>query len=190
MGGGPDGSIGALWSWVVGVVACVGDRRRSLFARRQRKRFNFPLRPVWAEATLAVLGCGADPRRRLRSPMPIPGRSASPSNYAEANDITVPEGGLFISHGIAIPVLIAVGVGVVMTFVATRTRFGRYVFAIGGNPEAAELAGINTRWVTVKIFMLMGALVRHRRGDLDGAPQRRDQRPGHARRAATSSPRR
>jgi D-xylose transport system permease protein len=45
-----------------------------------------------------------------------------------------------------------------MTFIATRTRFGRYVFAMGGNPEAAELAGINTRWVTVKIFILMGAL--------------------------------
>jgi D-xylose transport system permease protein len=32
------------------------------------------------------------------------------------------------------------------------------VFAIGGNPEAAELAGINTRWVTMKVFMLMGML--------------------------------
>ena len=31
-----------------------------------------------------------------------------------------------------------------MTFIAKRTRFGRYVYAIGGNPEAAELAGINT----------------------------------------------
>jgi D-xylose transport system permease protein len=46
-----------------------------------------------------------------------------------------------------------------MTFISSRTRFGRYVFAIGGNPEAAELAGINTRWVTMKIFMLMGLLV-------------------------------
>jgi D-xylose transport system permease protein len=55
-------------------------------------------------------------------------------------------------------VLIAVAVGIVMTFIATRTRFGRYVFAIGGNPEAAELAGINTRWVIMKIFMLMGLL--------------------------------
>ena len=45
-----------------------------------------------------------------------------------------------------------------MTFLMTRTRFGRYVFAIGGNPEAAELAGINTRWMTVKIFALMGML--------------------------------
>ena len=54
--------------------------------------------------------------------------------------------------------LIAVAAGVVMTFIANRTRFGRYGFAIGGNPEAAELAGINTRWVIMKIFMLMGFL--------------------------------
>ncbi len=46
-----------------------------------------------------------------------------------------------------------------MTFIPTRTRFGRYVFAIGGNPEAAELAGINTKLMTLKIFALMGALV-------------------------------
>jgi D-xylose transport system permease protein len=70
----------------------------------------------------------------------------------------VPQGA-FIAHGLAIPVLIAIVVGLVMTFISTRTRFGRYVFAIGGNPEAAELAGINTRWVTMKIFMLMGLLV-------------------------------
>jgi D-xylose transport system permease protein len=78
--------------------------------------------------------------------------------YAEANNIPMPEGGLFIAHGIAIPVLIAVLVGVAMTFLTTRTRFGRYVFAIGGSPEAAELAGIKTRWVKVKIFALMGGL--------------------------------
>ncbi|WP_416223146.1 ABC transporter permease subunit, partial [Tianweitania sp.] len=78
--------------------------------------------------------------------------------YAQENGITLPEGGLFIAHGIAIPVLMAVAVGIVMTFLTRRTRFGRYVFAIGGNPEAAALAGIATRWVTMKIFMLMGLL--------------------------------
>ena len=51
----------------------------------------------------------------------------------------------FIGHGIAVPVLIAIAVGIAMTFVAKRTRFGRYVFAMGGNPEAAALAGIRTR---------------------------------------------
>ncbi len=46
-----------------------------------------------------------------------------------------------------------------MTFVATRLSFGRYVFAIGGNPEAAELSGIKTRWTIVRVFMVMGILV-------------------------------
>ena len=78
--------------------------------------------------------------------------------YAEVRGIEIPDGGLFIAHGFAIPVLILLAVGIAMTFIATRTRFGRYVFAIGGNPEAAELAGINTRWVTLKVFALMGFL--------------------------------
>ena len=55
--------------------------------------------------------------------------------------------------------LIAIGVGIVMTFIATRRRFGRSVYAIGGNPEAAELAGIKTRRTIVKTFTLMGLLV-------------------------------
>tara|TARA_R110002020_G_scaffold17746_14_gene61920 strand:- start:133 stop:1452 length:1320 start_codon:yes stop_codon:yes gene_type:complete len=157
MGGGPTGSVGALWSWVVGLIACAAILVMLYVGRRQRLRFNFPLRPLWAEAALALIGCvlviGAV---WVANAYPWPVRIAA--NYAEANGLPVPEGGLFIAHGIAIPVLIALGVGVVMTFISTRTRFGRYVFAMGGNPEAAELAGINTRWVTVKIFMLMGAL--------------------------------
>ena len=45
-----------------------------------------------------------------------------------------------------------------MTFLATRRRFGRYVYAYGGNPDAAELGGINTRWTIMKMYMLMGLL--------------------------------
>ena len=157
MGGGPEGAVGYTVSWILAIIACIAIGVYLLYARRQRKRFSFPQRPVWAEAVLALLGCGAVIGAVLIfNAYPWPVRIAE--NYANANGIPVPEGGLFISHGIAIPVLIALAVGVVMTFIATRTRFGRYVFAMGGNPEAAELAGINTRWVTVKIFMIMGAL--------------------------------
>jgi len=157
MGGGPDGAIGSFWSWVAGIIACIAVLLMLAYSRKQRRKFNFPLRPLWAEGFLALLGCalilGA-----IAVANSYPWPSAIVRRYAEANNITVPEGGLFIAHGIAIPVLIAVGAGVVMTFLANRTRFGRYVFAIGGNPEAAVLAGINTRWVLLKIFMLMGAL--------------------------------
>ena len=49
-----------------------------------------------------------------------------------------------VAMGIAIPVLILIGVTLVMTVIARKHRFGRYVYAIGGNPESAELAGIDT----------------------------------------------
>ncbi|MCW5722573.1 MAG: sugar ABC transporter permease [Devosia sp.] len=157
MGGGPAGAVGATWSWVVAAVACAAIVLGLYFGRRQRHRFSFPQRPLWAELALAVIGCGATIAAVwIANAYPWPVRIAE--NYANARGMAVPEGGLFISHGIAIPVLIALGVGVAMTFLTTRTRFGRYVYAMGGNPEAAELAGINTRWVTVKIFMIMGAL--------------------------------
>ncbi len=157
MGGGTEGSIGATWSWIVGALACLAIVAAIINARRQRKRFSFPRRPVWAEYVIGAISCilvlgVVQVANSYYWPVAIARR------YAEANGIAWPEGGLLISHGIAVPVLIAIGVGIVMTFIATRLRFGRYVFAIGGNPEAAELAGIKTRWVTVRIFALMGML--------------------------------
>ncbi|RST85085.1 sugar ABC transporter permease [Aquibium carbonis] len=157
MGGGPAGSIGATASWIVGIIACLAVVLMLFNGRRQRKRFRFPLRPVWAEFFLGGIAC-AFIMGAVWIANSYPWPIGIVRNYARDNNITLPEGGLFIAHGIAIPVLIAIGVGVIMSFVSTRTRFGRYVFAIGGNPEAAALAGINTRWVTMKIFMLMGGL--------------------------------
>ena len=157
LGGGPYGAVGATGSWIVGILGCAGILWAIWSGRRQRQRFMFPLRPMWAEYFLAVLGCGLVLAAVLvvnSYPWPI----GIVRQYAEAHGITTPPEQLFIAHGFAIPVLILVAVGMVMTFLMTRTRFGRYVFAIGGNPEAAELAGINTRWMTVKIFGLMGVL--------------------------------
>ena len=157
LGGGPNGALGGDLTWIVGLVACGLIIGAIIVARRQRQRFKFPLRPMWGEVTLAAIGCALVLVVVLvvnNYPWP----TGIAQRYAEENGIEWPEEGLFIAHGLAIPVLIALGVAVVMTFIARRTRFGRYVFAIGGNPEAAELAGVNTRWVTMKVFMLMGAL--------------------------------
>lgn len=157
LGGGPYGAIGEVGSWIVGLLACAGIVALIVNGRRQRKRFEFPLRPVWAEYTLALIGCGVVLAFVLLvNSYPWP--KGIVRQFAEASGIEVPEGGLFIAHGFAIPVLILIAVGIGMTFIATRTRFGRYVFAIGGNPEAAELGGVATRWVTLKIFALMGFL--------------------------------
>jgi D-xylose transport system permease protein len=157
LGGGPYGAIGAAGSWIVGLLTCAALVWLILSGRSQRRKHGFAVRPVWAEGFLAVVGCGAIIGAVLLvNAYPWP--KGIVEAYARANAITVPPEGLFISHGFAIPVLILAGVGVLMTILMTRTRFGRYVFAIGGNPEAAALAGINTRWMTLKIFALMGAL--------------------------------
>ena len=75
----------------------------------------------------------------------------------EARGEVMPEG-FTQGYGLPISVLILIAVAVVMTIVARRTRLGRYIFATGGNPEAAELSGINTRLLTVKVFAIMGVL--------------------------------
>jgi D-xylose transport system permease protein len=157
MGGGPEGSIGATWSWIVGVIACIAVVLSLANGRARREKFQFPLRPIAAEVFLGGLACAAI-LGAIAVVNAYPWPIGSVRRYAQANHIVLPDGGLFIAHGIAIPVLIAIGVGVAMAFLAKRTRFGRYVYAIGGNPEAAELAGVNTRWVIMKVFMLMGFL--------------------------------
>jgi len=157
LGGGPYGSIGATGSWIVGLLGCIAAIVMIFSGRAQRKRFRFPLRPVWAEVFLGIVSCGGIIAFVLLvNSYPWP--KGIVKQYVKANNIDTPVSEIFISHGFAIPVLILIAVGVAMTFLTTRTRFGRYVFAIGGNPEAANLAGINTRWVTVKIFALMGML--------------------------------
>ncbi len=175
----PAGWFGPMWSWVLAGVACLVIVLALVSGRRQRKRFHFPLRPMWAEYTLAAVGSAVvlGATAVLNSyPWPF----GLIRRYALENGITPPEGvenragdaictagdkivrcmdGMIQHTGYALPVIIAVVVGIVMTFIATRTRFGRYVYAVGGNPEAAELAGINTRFLTVKVFALMGLLV-------------------------------
>ena len=156
-GGGGHGSIGATASWIIGLLACAGLVGTIVSGRRQRRRFNFPLRPVWAEITLGVIGSAAALGAVAvinAYPMPVGLAKA----YATAHNLQWPDDGLFISLGIAVPVLIAIGSALIVSFISSRTRFGRYVFAIGGNPEAAELGGINTRWVIMKTFILMGVL--------------------------------
>lgn len=141
---------------MVGVVACVGIILAILNRRRQRKRFGFKLRPVWADLAIGVISCGV-----VLGAVAVLNSYFLPERVAMevAAERGIPwEEGMQISRGIAIPVLIMIGVALVMNFVATRRRYGRYVFAIGGNPDAAELGGVNTRRTLVKTFMLMGVL--------------------------------
>jgi len=58
--------------------------------------------------------------------------------------------------GIPVPVIVMIIVALVGSFILTRTYFGRKVFALGGNEEAARLAGVNLNKMKVSLFMICG----------------------------------
>ena len=157
LGGGPYGAVGSMGSWIVGLLGIAAILFLMYRGRMARRKHDFAQRPLWAEVAVAAITCGVLLGAVLvvnAYPWPIGIVKA----YAAANRLTADPATIYISHGFAIPVLILAGVGILMTILMTRTRFGRYVFAIGGNPEAAALSGIDTKWMTVKIFSLMGLL--------------------------------
>jgi D-xylose transport system permease protein len=140
VGGGPKGSLGEWRSWLLALVACVAIVLSLSLARRRRLRYDLPLRQVWVDVGLGVLGClavlGTIWRVANRYLSPITGKPT----------------------GVAYPVVILIAVTLLMSYLARRRRFGRYVYAYGGNPEAAELGGINTRRTVMFTFVLMGVL--------------------------------
>ncbi|WP_375263694.1 sugar ABC transporter permease [Palleronia sp.] len=154
--GGIGGTVGTTGSWILGVIGVIAAGVAIWSARRARIRHEFPVKPVWAEfllmavAAVMILGFVA-----VLNAYEVPSRVLE--RQFEASGQTMPEG---YSQGYGVPysVLLLIAVAVVMTMVARKTRLGRYIFATGGNPDAAELSGINTRLLTVKIFAIMGVL--------------------------------
>lgn len=156
MGGGAEGTLGETLSWAFGLAASLVAVALILMSRRRKVGHGFQVKPAWAEGILAALIVGLIMAFVwIMNSYPIP--KGAMRRMTEAQGIEYTEG-LVWNHGVAIPVVILIAVTAVMTIIATRTRFGRYVYATGGNPEAAALSGINTRLLTVKVFALMGAL--------------------------------
>lgn len=89
----------------------------------------------------------------------------TPNAFALVTGIAVPSIAVaaFIYYlnsyaGIPIPVVILLVVALVGAFVTQNTTFGRYLYAIGGNPDAARLSGISLRGHTLAVFCIIGAL--------------------------------
>ncbi len=156
MFGGTEGVLGATASYSVGIAASIVAVYVIFASRKNKLSHGFVVKPMWAEGALTAIIVGTImlfvhwlslyeiPKGKLR-------------RMFEARGEVVPEGYTAV-HGLPISVLILILVAVVMTVAASKTRFGRYIFATGGNPDSADLSGINTRWLTVKVFALMGFL--------------------------------
>jgi D-xylose transport system permease protein len=133
------GSIGAIPSWIFGALAIVFIVLQALNNRNRRVKNGFAVRPMWAElfvnGTLIAFVLGFV--LVMNSYVPFEGAPAA---------------------GIPVPVMITLVVLGFLSWMTQNTRFGRYIYAIGGNPEAALLAGINVKRTMVFVFMLMGFL--------------------------------
>ncbi len=71
-------------------------------------------------------------------------------------------GGIFAIQtfyvGISYAFLLLIGFGLLFHFLTTKTVFGRHVYALGGNLEAAKLSGINIKSRLMSVFMIMGTM--------------------------------
>ena len=140
LGGGFDGAIGVQASWALAAVLVVLFGLKTWLRRRAKASYGVPNPPVWLDALVAAV------------PALIVVGFVATMNAYQIPTKDAPQ-------GVPIPVLIWGGVAVALSFIVHRTRFGRYVFAIGGNPEAAALVGIPVRRVTLMLFALMGVLI-------------------------------
>ena len=156
MFGGINGTLGGTISWIIGLIAIACTVLLIFNARRTKVSHGFPVKPLWAEVTLAgILSAAIAGFIAILTSYEVPARvvARDPAKYG----CEVAEGCSAV-YGLPISVLLLIAIATIMTVIARKTRFGRYIFANGGNPDAAELSGINTRFLTVKIFALMGVL--------------------------------
>lgn len=140
LGGGYDGAIGVGPTWALAAAVSAGLLVRRVLQRRSRQHHGMPVQPLWMELLLVAV------------PIVMVVAFAAAMNSYRISSKPEPQ-------GIPIPVLIWAAVALVLSFIVHRTRFGRYIFAMGGNPDAATLVGIPVKRVTLMLFALLAVLI-------------------------------
>ena len=139
LGGGFNGGIGTDASWVIGAVISIGLVLATISKRRAKKTYGVPTNSALVDAVIVLI------------PIVIVLSFVAVMNAYHIPNKPEPQ-------GIPIPVLIWGAVAMLISFLVHRTRFGRYIFAMGGNPDAAALVGIPVRKVTILLFLLLAVL--------------------------------
>lgn len=120
---------------------------------------------VWGYV-LAALLCAAIfyttvRRRQKRAKLQLPIHSATADYGIALACLVIALGFAYMMnryYGIPIPMLIVLVLALLFAFISTKTGFGRYIYAIGGNVEAAKFSGIHIKNHMLAVFVMMGAL--------------------------------
>jgi D-xylose transport system permease protein len=131
-----------LWGWMLAVVAVGLYAVTRLLEAARRRRAGLPAKPVIVVVirVAVVAACALVATAIL---------NGSFKNHWVFGDYT---------SGIPTAGVILLGLVIFFSWITTRTRFGRYIFAVGGSAEASRRAGINVSMIRISVFALSGML--------------------------------
>ncbi len=131
-----------VWGWVLAIAASALYAFTRMQEQLRRRRAGLPARPMVVVLLRALLLAAI----ALLAVAILNGALANHWVFGDY-DLGVPTAGVIL-----------LGLVIVFAWLTTRTTFGRYVFAVGGNAEAARRAGINVALIRVIVFTLAGGL--------------------------------
>lgn len=130
--------VGPTVGWVIVAIAIAGIVFMNISRSRARRRHGLEASSLGVTLARIILPC-----------VVIAGFVFMMNSYEIAQGVYA---------GMPNPVIIFLAIALAGAFLTQNTVFGRYLYAIGGNPDAARLSGINIRKHILAVFCLMGAL--------------------------------
>ena len=123
----------------------------------------FPASVGWSLAAIAVVVLAADllirRRRRAIAGLPQTGLVGDLVKLGVVAAVILGATAVMASdQGVPLSLLILLGFVVGFDLITTRTKFGRHIFAVGGNAEAARRAGISVNAIRIAVFALCGTM--------------------------------
>lgn len=121
--------LSPLWGWILFLLVVLGYTAQQLLKRRAKVRQSLTPKPLSVfilEILLLVLFMGATVLYANQDP----------------------------GRGVPVVAVIVMVLLMFWSFIANQTQFGRYVYAVGGNPEAARRAGIDVDRIRIAVFMI------------------------------------
>ncbi len=138
-------TLPAAWGWALAVGTSVIYGVTRIQEQLRRRRAGLPTKP------LVVVGA----RTALVTALAL---LVVAVLNGDLNGFWVLGRAIFINKGVPTPGVILLGLVVGFAWITTRTQFGRYIYAIGGNPEAARRAGVNVTAVRIAVLSLCAML--------------------------------
>ena len=117
----------------------------------------------WVLAVVVVAILGGDVlirrRRRAAAGLPVGGWAGDLTRFGVISAVILGATAVLAGdRGVPLALLILLGLVVLFDIITTRTRFGRHIFAVGGNAEAARRAGISVNAIRIAVFAISGTM--------------------------------